>query len=255
MQKGFEKRFNRGDIVYWCDKSSGKYEVKWGMVDEQFSDAIYIDFLEQKENRYIDGIPIENFYKYQNKQKYKKLPQGWSYDTKLYNLEYRNNPEDKKLFNDLHVSIDNPESLKKAFDAGLLVKSDTKFHGKIDTDISKDGYKVIAKYPMWEHYLTHTSIRLDRLYLTYQKAKDEVNTNIAELNRQAALSDYDWSVEQIDKTLMGWQYVTDATDAEREAYKTWLISMENVENIETRIFGGNVQWKYERNNKWNNITL
>lgn len=43
------------------------------MVDEQFSDAVYIDFLEPKENRYIDGVPIDEFCEHQNEQKYKNF--------------------------------------------------------------------------------------------------------------------------------------------------------------------------------------
>lgn len=38
IQKGFEKRFKHGDIVYWCNKSGNKYSVQYGRVDEQFSD-------------------------------------------------------------------------------------------------------------------------------------------------------------------------------------------------------------------------
>ena len=33
------------------------------------------------------------------------------------------------------------------------------------------------------------------------------------------------------------------------------LRMSNVEDIETRIFGGNIQWKYWKNKKWNNIEL
>ena len=62
MRKGYEKRFNPGDIVYWCrhDKS-GRYEIMHGMVDEQFSDAVCIDFLAPKERRRVNGIPIDEF--------------------------------------------------------------------------------------------------------------------------------------------------------------------------------------------------
>lgn len=61
IKKGFGKRFNHGDIVYWCNKSGNKYSVQYGRVDEQFSDAVCIDLLESKETRYIDGVPIDEF--------------------------------------------------------------------------------------------------------------------------------------------------------------------------------------------------
>lgn len=62
MQKGFEKRFNPGDIVYWCHhKGNADYSVHYGMVDEQFSDAVVIDYLAPRERRRVDGVPIDEF--------------------------------------------------------------------------------------------------------------------------------------------------------------------------------------------------
>ena len=42
MRDGFEKRFNMGDIVYWCHREGHEYSVHYGMVDEQFSDAVTV---------------------------------------------------------------------------------------------------------------------------------------------------------------------------------------------------------------------
>ena len=82
-----------------------------------------------------------------------------------------------------------------------------------------------------------------------------MNENVSEFTRQANLSDYDWSVEQIDKTLNRWKKFVDASDKEVEQYRDWLLSMDNVEDIETRISNGNIQWKYWKNKKWNYIEL
>ena len=35
--------------------------------------------------------------------------------------------------------------------------------------------------------------------------------------------------------------------------KKFILSMENVEYIETRLFSGNVEWKYEDKKRWNTI--
>lgn len=93
------------------------------------------------------------------------------------------------------------------------------------------------------------------LLITYEEAKSEVDANIAEFMRQAALSDYDLSVEQIDNTLNRWQKIMDSSDKERIKYREWILGMKNVVDIETRIFDGNVQWKYWKNKKWNYIEL
>lgn len=183
------------------------------------------------------------------------MPKGWTYNTKLFELEWRIDPKDEKLFDELCVRVDNPESIKKAYELGLFVKSDKIFHGNIETDITKEGFRIIKKYPMWQHRITHVSIRPDKVYFTYQEAKTEVEAHIAEFKRQAALSNYEWSVEQIDKTLNHWKANCDATDEEVSAYREWLLSMENVEDIETRTYFDTIQWKYEKNKKWKNIVL
>ena len=83
----------------------------------------------------------------------------------------------------------------------------------------------------------------------------EVDENINEFHRQAALSDYDWSVEQIDKTLDMWKAFNDASDKDVKAYRDWLLGMKDVENIETRLWGKQIQWKYWKNTRWNCIEL
>lgn len=254
MIKISQKRYNEGDIIYFPELTSkGKYEVKWGMVDEQFHDAICIDFLEPKECRYVDGVPIDEFIKDCNQKKRKKLPKGWTWNTELFKLEWKRDPKDEELMKGF--SIDKPEDIKKAYDLGLLVKSDTIFHGNIDTDITKEGYRVIVKYPMWQHVRTHTSVYPFNAYSTYDEAKEVVDKNNAEIERQASLSDYDWSVEQIDKTLSRYQKLTDEPDHIIEKYRKFILNLSCVEDVETRISDGNIQWKYWKHKKWNNISL
>ena len=153
------------------------------------------------------------------------------------------------------IDIKNPESIKTAYEKGLLVKDSTIFHGTVETEITKDGYRVVKKYPPYKNHISYTSVRPDKVYFTYEEAKDEVNANIVEFYRQASLSDYDWSVEQIDKTLNRWQYINGETDRLKNEYKEWLLAMDKVEDIETRLSGGEIQWKYCNRQKWNNIEL
>lgn len=215
------------------------------MVDEQFSDAVCIDYLSLKENRRVNGIPIDEF---KSEDRYNKLPKGWTYNTQLFEITH---DEIKECVG----TISSPECIKEAYKNGLLVKDETKFNGVIESEITKDGYRIVKKYPQWQHHISYVSIRPDKVYFTYEEAKKEVDENIAEFNRQANLSDYDWSVEQIDKTLDSWINIYGETDQLKEKYKNWLLEMKNVEDIETRIFGGNIQWKYWKNKKWNNIEL
>lgn len=249
MRAGYEKRFNQGDIVYWCHQERHKYAVHYGMVDEQFSDAVCIDYIVPRERRLIDGIPISEF---ESEQRYRKLPKGWSYDTKLFEITYEPLTTDEIAFK---IDITNPETLKIAYEKGYLVKDSTIFHGQIETEITKDGYRVIRKHPQWQYHITHTSVRPDKVYFTYEEAKKEVEDNIAEFHRQASLSDYNWSVEQIDKTLNLWKGISGSSENEVKHHRDWLLAMDNVEDIEVRLFGGNIQWKYWKNKRWMNIEL
>ena len=249
MKKGFEKRFNTGDIVYWCHQKGHKYSVHYGMVDEQFSDAVVIDYLSARERRLVNGIPINEFKEESN---YKKLPKGWTYNTKLFELTFEEPSQAEK---DFVFDIKNPNCIKEAYDKGYLVKDSTIYHGYIEEEVTKEGYRIIKRYPMYEYHISSTSVRPDKVYFTYEEAEKEVNENVAELYRQANLSDYDWSVEQIDKTISQWKRFHDVADKEAEKYHNWFINMKNVEDIETRISGGCIQWKYWKNKKWNSVEL
>lgn len=249
MRPGYEKRFNQGDIVYWCHQEGHIYSVHYGMIDEQFSDAVCIDYIVPRERRLVDGIPINEF---ESEQRYRKLPKGWTWNTELFELTYEPLTADEIAFK---IDATKPETLKYAYEKGYLVKDSTIFHGQIEDEITKDGFRIVKKYPQWKHHIDHTSVRPDKVYFTYEEAKKEVEDNIAEFNRQANLSDYDWSVEQIDKTLNSWKGLSGASDNEVKQYRNWLLGMSNVEDIEVRLFGGNIQWKYWKNKRWMNIEL
>lgn len=250
MQKGFEKRFKNGDIVYWCHQNGHNYSVKFGMVDEQFSDAVCIDYLSAIENRRVNGIPINEF---KSEDRFKKLPKNWTYDTKLFEMTY-----DDVSDNDLNKYLNgwaDSEGIKRLYDKGLLVKDDTKFHGVIEAEITNEGYRIVKKYRQWETHTSNASVRPDKVYFTYDEAKREVDEHTAEFNRQANLSEYEWSLEQIEKTIDRYISLQGETTNVRARYKDWFINMSNLEDIETRIFDGNIQWKYWKNKKWNNIEL
>ena len=249
MRVGYEKRFNQGDIVYWCHQCGHEFSVHYGMVDEQFSDAVCIDYIVPRERRLVDGVPINEF---ESEQRYRKLPKGWSYDTKLFEITYEPLTADEIAFK---IDITNPETLKSAYEKCYLVKDSTIFHGQIEDEITKDGFRIVKKYPRDLHHIDHTSVRPEKVYITYEEAKKEVEDNIAEFHRQANLSDYDWSVEQIDKTLNLWKRLSDSSENEVKQYRDWLLGMSNVEDIEVRLFGGNIQWKYWKNKRWMNIEL
>ena len=245
-----ENIFNEGDIVYWCHNfGNGRYKVNWGRVDKQFSNAVIIDYLERKEYRKINGIPINEF---QSETKYKKLPKGWTYNTILFNYDFGVEEDLEEI---IKINITKPETIKEAYKKGYLVKSEEIFHGTVEAEITKEGYRIVKKYPRLLYKPTNTSINPWKVYFTYDEAKKEVDENIAEFTRQANLSDYEWSVEQIDKTLNKYRNFTGVNEDQIQEVREFLLGLDKVEDIETRIFCGNVQWKYWNNKKWMNLDV
>ena len=242
-------KFKHGDIVYWCKNlGNGNYEVAWGRVDEEYYDKVSIDYLELKENRRVNGIPIDEF----KDERYHKLPKGWTYNTKLYDLTWDEQPEELK-----DLSIMNPDDVKFAYEKGWLVKSSTKFHGNVEAEITKEGYRIVLKYPMWEHHIDYTGVERHRLYRTYKEAADEVYKERAEFERQASLSDEEWSKEQIqhsiDRYCVLFGETKDSDIVKR--ISDYLFGLNNIVDIETRVNSSGIQWKYWKKKKWMNVDV
>ena len=55
-----DKRFESGEIVFWCHQRGHEYSVHYGMVDEQYKFDVYIDYLAPRERRriYSDYIKV-----------------------------------------------------------------------------------------------------------------------------------------------------------------------------------------------------
>lgn len=233
------KRFKRGDIVYWCHRRGHEFSVKWGRVSEEYFDTIAVDFLEPRERRLINKIPIEEWNN--EDQKFKKLPKGWTYNTVLAEITYRDFSEEEKNF---ILDLKNPETIKEAYKNGFLVKSSTIFHGDIDTEITKEGYRILKKYPYWKHHIDYTTILPYKLYFTYEEALKEVEEEKAKFIEQANMSDYDWAVKEIDRTIDRWKASSGGSNEDAARYREWLLAKDNIEDVEVRLSGGELQWKY-----------
>ena len=138
---------------------------------------------------------------------------------------------------------------------GYLVKDNTVFHGRIEEDITKEGFCIIKKYDYRDYHIDHVSIVSPKLYFKYDEAKKVVDENIAEFKRQASLTNYEWAVEKIDNILGRWKFLNGATNEDVEIYRNWILSLKNVEDVDVRIWQNNIQWKCWKNKRWNNIEL
>lgn len=246
------KKFEVGSVVYFVDKFSNRgWEVRFGTVEEHYPNSVCIQLYDYNRIRIINGIPENEF---KTPSRWQKLPKGWSYDTQLIDVQVKNvRPETDGTH---RLFIHNPEDIAEAIEKKILVKVQDLTYGHYETEISaKDGWRVIHKYEYGEYHPSITSVSWREVYATYAEAKAVVDAHKAELDRQASLSDYDWSVEQIDKTLRFWAHNHGISDDEKKQYRDWILNQDCVEDIEVRIHSGNLQWKYWKNQRWIDINL
>lgn len=221
-------------------KYGHKWEVQFGTVEEYYPSAIVLQLYDLANTELIDGIPIEE---YGHPTPWRKLPKGWSCNTALFKVTYR----------DLDIpgiDLTDSQSILHAIQMGTLVKVQDKEYGVPCSEVSaKDGWRIIFQY---EYHRSYVSLPFNEVYETYEEARNVVDAHIAELERQANLSDLEWSIEQIDHNLDRAIFLSDENKKE---VRKFLMSQDRVEDIETRIYMGQLQWKYENNRRWVNIPI
>lgn len=256
--------YPKDTIVYYVKRDGFKYRPWFGIVDDQWFGKVSVHFLTEKRitkyrSAYFDGVTIEEIAK-NHSYKNHKLPKEWVWDTKLLE-EY----VDEKEYADIKsalakVNFDDPVSILQAYHDGWLVRRDDWENDKVNYEVTKDGYyfHVENRNGTWGHKEpSEQTMDLRDIYPDYESAAAEAKTRNDEFARQAALSDYDWSVEQIDRTIAKWRLmnggVTEQSAKEAASIKKQLLEMKNVEDIETRTECGNFVWKYSHNTKWHTI--
>lgn len=233
-----------GSVVYFLSSNQrGIKGIVFGTVEEHYTSEICLQLYDFLERRTINGVPVEQI---ETPTRWSKLPKGWTYDTRLYELGHRPFPETLK-----ECDLKKPADILRAIEQGILVKVQNIDYAHFESVIDlKHGWRLERKYPYGEHHPAYISVRFDKVYTTYEQAEVMLNTELAELARQAELSDYDWSLEQINDKLSRWAKMYGISDEEKNRYRERLMALKNVEDIEVRIFSGDIQWKYWKNRHW-----
>lgn len=245
------KDFSIGQIVYYVNPY--RHTVEWGVVKEYYSDGYGLALYEIVDARTVEGVPIAE---YDFQQKPRKLPKGWSYNTDLVHLGM-----DEAIMKRMKEEVVDysPENLKHLTDCGLFVRPSSQDKScNVEDNISKDGYTIVKKYSYSQRSRSDFAcVNWHFCYHTVDEARAVVNAYKAELKRQAGLSEAEWSIEQIDKTLSGCYNMNEEA---KKATREWLLNREKedgiqVEDIETRCFGGVLQWKKWHNKTWKEVAV
>lgn len=246
---------NIGDIVYFVINNGFNFQpkVNWGVVGDITGNNYVIEMQEIAQKIFIDGVCAD---KITIPSKWKKLPKDWTYSTKLANIEVKIDPDVLKKVGGIVPFMNDKKGLEEAIRVGLLVPYAP--ISMITTEIDKNkGWRLT-------HSLTQNinTIKCGRYYINEKDiytecegAQKVVAAHIAECERQANLSEYDWSVEQIDTTLSHWKCLYHDSDEHIAKIREYLLSLPNVEDIEIRVANGNIEWKYWKNKKWGGVPV
>lgn len=246
-------KFQPGDVVYWVERhrqSPYEYYIDYGIVDEEFSDAVCAERLHIRDHRFIDNIPYNDFPQFTH---WKKLPKGWTYNTQLFEMEWRSGKDWSALGN---LKINKPEDIKTAFEQGVLIYlkdyDQTVPHSEID---KKLGWCIRKEHDNSIYVYPHVTLQKDNAFKTYAEAQSVIDAQEAEWKRQSELTDEEWSIEQIDRDLQRWSKIYSKSPEEMQRVRDFLLGMDKIEDIETRVFCGDFQWKYWKNKKWRTVVL
>lgn len=241
--------FPIGSVVYFVDKyrvdpytRSAKWCVSYGIVDENYTYEVCVQLLDWRDTTLVNGIPKKELV---TPTRWQKLPNGWSYDTKLIDITIPSIKFDRQDYR-----IENPSDILEMYNKGYLVKVEDNDYYDIRTEVTKkDGWRIVRsiEYGDAGKHPNYKSLNLRDVYKTYQEAQNVIDEHEKELRRQAELTDYEWAVEQIDREL---NRATAITDLERQQIRDWILQRYRVEDIEFRYAFGTFEWKYLKNKKW-----
>lgn len=251
------RNIKEGQIVFFLERHNTQphdFYIGYGVVDFYSCTDVCVDWLGRKDNRIVVTLDGKRtpFAEFKNDTEYRKLPKGWTYDTKLYDIEYDNS--DAETINKILSLKGVDKQVRTAYDCGILVKKTLTDYEGIDATVDKDGYKLSRKLPMWVQHRTGGTYRYDELFVTYDEAQEALDAYKAEQTRIANLSDREWVLEDVHKTVNRHKNIYHESD---EYYEKVLDFFENrcdnIEDVEIRIYGGVIQWKYYNRKKWNSL--
>lgn len=187
------------------------------------------------------------------RQDTRSSPKNWDCDVKLFEESERPYTElEQKAVDSFNRK--EPESIKAAIEAGALVTVKSVFYGWAEADVDRNkGWRIITKLPQYGSPRNGASISPYKLYRDYEGAEEEANAIRREFEWQKNLSEEDWSKYQINEKLGFYKYLHSKTENEINKIRNWLFSLDKIEDVEVRTFGGHLEWKYWKNKKWNAI--
>ena len=241
-----------GTVVFFVDYmmygNGIRRYVNFGTIDFHYPGAVALNLYDTPRRRAIDGVPIEEI---DFPTPFKKLPKNWTYNTELYKVTWLSLPPEV-VEESKHLSMKKVEDIKRAIEIGCLVDRRNVDYQNIETNISKgEGWQIVKRSVPYQNPLLNTSKQTWEVYQTYEEAEEAIAEETRQLQIEANMSDEEWSIYQIDRTLSKIAMPENI----REKYRDFILSLDKIEDVVVRLSGGAIEWKYDKNKKWNNIVI
>lgn len=264
------KEFPVGSVAYFIkyDERSNKFEIKFGIVEEHYSNETILQLYSLKTVEKINGIPTDEI---DFPTQWEKLPKDYSHDTQLFEHTVELDRRGENVF------INSPESIIKGIEDGILIEEKqnydccykAEFSDDKDTNeyVPRDCYRIQKKWLCNHYEPTVIGIKLEKLFHTYEQAKEKARQIQTERQKERDrinnLTDYEYVVEEIERVVSFFKAVCGVSDKKTQEYKEWLLSLDNLEKVEVRFHFNCIQWRYvtpphkklNKPNKWKEIEL
>lgn len=251
--------FPIGSFVFWLSNYSpsgssiplgGRYYLCFGEVIAHYSGQTTVQLYDYKERRIIEGVPANEF---ETPTRWQKLPKSWTYNTELMHITFEPFDENKNVLRVNGTLTE--EVIRKAIENGILVKVQENDYGRFETEIDKHkGWRIIRNYN-GKYHPTYLTVQFRDLCKTAEEVKAKYDEIEKEFERQAALSDVEWSIEQIDHTLDRWAGIYNIPNDTKQIYRDYILQFDKIEDVEVRIMSGHIEWKYWDKKRWSKINL
>lgn len=254
-----------GDIVYWVERVQSqciktRLEVVCGIIDEVYHDCYVGSHLDY--TRYVK-------FKLWNEQTEKVFTDKNSWREYFKNVSWRKYPSKKELADSNKLfeysvepvyslagskltdlpNLKDKDAIKKAMDDGILCRRQDviTFNLCPYTEIEKGSWRPVLKYG--DEVSQNDYLAKSMVFSTYDDAQKLVDAIRQEYAWVASLTDREYSLLEMDKTLNHLvRGGMDESDARRIA--DHMIKMKNIEEMEFRPYLGKFQWRYYDRPKW-----
>lgn len=239
------------DVCYFVHEFGGVRGIEFGTIDCEDLGYVFVQRYVRKDNRIINGIPVDEF----DTTKWKKLPKGFDgyFDADhggFLKITYEELPELKNL------RIDCRTHVAYAIERGLFVPKREFPEVKFEWNRSHE-YRIVKSYPAWtitygQDHCSYAKLRKNKVFRTYEDAKKELARGTMKKNKESTASDYELSISEARKTIRHLDPV------QRMRIMTWFLSQPGIEDLVLRRIGNYIEYRYDRyhnSTKWKTIPV